>query len=78
LAGLGKYMNQDDNMDGGGEAAMIIGGTAALASIPFFIISSKNKRKAMSMSFKNQMIPQLQINGFAYSAIPSVNLKINL
>jgi hypothetical protein len=78
LAGLGKYMNQDDNIDGGGETAMIIGGTAALASIPLFIISSKNKKKAMSMSFKNQRIPRLQNNGFAYRAIPSFNIKISL
>jgi hypothetical protein len=78
LAGLNKYMDQGDNKDGGGEAAMIIGGTAALASIPLFIISSKNKKKAMSMSFKNQMIPQLQNSGFVYRTIPSLNIKISL
>lgn len=78
LAGLNKYMNQDDNVDGGGEAAMIIGGTAALGSIPLFIISSKNKKKAMSMAFKNQMLPKLQNNGFVYRVIPSLNLKISL
>jgi hypothetical protein len=78
LAGLNKYMDQGDNKDGGGEAAMIIGGTAALASIPLFIISSKNKKKAMSMSFKNQMIPQLQNSGFVYRTIPSLNIKVSL
>ncbi len=78
LAGVSKYMNREDNVDGGGEAAMIIGGTAALASIPLFIISSKNKKKAMSMSFINQRLPQLQNNGFVYRAIPSLSFKINL
>ena len=78
LAGLSKYMDQRDNKDGGGEAAMIIGGTAALASIPLFIISSRNKKKAMSMSFKNQMLPQLQSSGFVYQTIPSIHLKISL
>lgn len=78
LVGASKYMNQGDNIDGGGEAAMIIGGTAALASIPLFIISSKNKKKAMSMSFKNQRIPQLQDDSFVYRPIPSINLKIDL
>ena len=78
LAGVSKYMNQGDNIDGGGEAAMIIGGTAVLASIPLFIISSKNKKKGMSMSFKNQMLPQLQNSGFVYKVIPSLNLKISL
>lgn len=78
LAGLNKYMNQGDNIDGGGEAAMIIGGTAALASIPLFIISSKNKKKAMSMSFKNQMLPQFQGTGFIQRAVPSLHLKISI
>ena len=78
LAGVSKYMNQDDNVDGGGEAAMIIGGTAALTSIPFFIISSKNKKKAVSISFKNQRGLKLQNRGIVYQAIPSVNFKINL
>ncbi len=78
LAGLSKYMDQRDNKDGGGEAAMIIGGTAALASIPLFIISSKNKKKAMSISFYNQLIPQLQVSNFVYRAIPSINIKIDM
>ena len=78
LAGLNKYMDQGDNKDGGGEAAMIIGGTAALASIPLFIISSKNKKKAMGMSFKNQMVPEFQGIGFVYTPLPSLNLKIAL
>lgn len=78
LVGVSKYMNQSDNIDGGGEAAMIIGGTAALASIPLFIISSKNKKKAMSMSLKNQMLPQLQSSGFVYRSVPSLTLKFSL
>jgi hypothetical protein len=78
LAGLGKYMNQDDNIDGGGEAAMIIGGTAALASIPFFIISSKSKKNAMSVSFKNQLLPRIHETGFTYTPLPSLSLKISL
>jgi hypothetical protein len=78
LAGVSKYMNQDDNIDGGGEAAMIIGGVAGLASIPLFILSSKNKKKAMSISFRKQMVPQIQGNSFAYRAVPSLNFKISL
>ena len=78
IAGASKYMNQEDNVDGGGEAAMIIGGLAALGSVPLFVMAAKNKKKAGSLSFKNQMIPQLQNNSFVYRAIPSLNLKISL
>ncbi len=50
----------------------------AAASIPLFIISSKNKKKAMSMSFKNQRIPQFRGSSFVYRPIPSINFKIDL
>ena len=78
LAGASKYMNQNDNIDGGGEVAMAIGSIAAVASIPMFIIASKNKRKAASLSFKNEPSFQLQKSSFVYRAIPSINLKFQL
>ncbi len=51
FGGVSKNMNQLDNIDGGGKAAMLIGGTAVLSSIPLFIMASKKKKKAMSPSF---------------------------
>ena len=77
-AGVSKYMNQDDNIDGGGEAAMVIGGLSCLASIPFFIIASKNRKKARLMTFNNQRVPHLQNNSFVYRAVPSLTFKISL
>ena len=78
LAGASKYMNQNDDIDGGGEVVMVVGGLAGLSSIPFFIMASKNKKKAMSFSFKNGTMPQLQKNNFAYRPIPSLTMKITL
>lgn len=78
VVGVSKYMNQNDNKDGGGEAAMVIGGIAGLSSIPFFIMASKNKKKAISLSFKNQIIPQLQKNYFSNKSLLSFNLKISI
>lgn len=77
-AGINKYMNQEDNVDGGGEAAMVVGGLSCLASIPLFIIGSKNKKKARLMAINTQRIPQKQKSGFAYQAIPSLSIKIGL
>ena len=77
-AGVSKYMNQEDNIDGGGEAAMVIGGLSCLASIPLFIIASKNRKKARLMTFNNQRVPHLQNNSFVYRAVPSLTLKISL
>jgi len=55
------------------------GGFAALAiSIPFFTASLKNKRKAISISFKNETAPQIQSSRFVYKSVPSLTLKVCL
>jgi phosphate/sulfate permease len=50
----------------------------ATGSIPLFIASGKNKRKGMSLSFKNETVPQLLRQSFVYKSVPSLSLKINL
>lgn len=50
----------------------------SLSSIPFFISSGKNKRKAMSLSFKMEQVPQLQIASLVNKPIPSISLKLRL
>jgi len=55
-----------------------IGALSMLGSIPLFIASGKNKRKAMSMSFKNEMMRQLQTGSFVNRSVPSLSLKISL
>jgi hypothetical protein len=59
-----------------------IGAVCMVGSIPFFIASAKNKRKAMSLSFKNETIPSRLLSGqkssFVNRSIPSLSLKINL
>ncbi len=61
------------------ETIMIIGGTAAmLSSIPLFIASGKNKRKAMNLSFKNETAPQIYKSSLIYTSIPSLSLKFHL
>ena len=55
-----------------------IGLLSMLGSIPFFIASGKNKRKAASLSFNNMRTPQIKNSSMVYKPIPSVSLKINL
>lgn len=58
---------------------LVIGGGALVAgSIPLFIASGKNKRKAMNISFKIQRSPQLLQSGLSYQNIPAVSIKIGL
>lgn len=59
--------------------ALFFGGSAvALSSIPFFISSGKNRRKAMNLSFKMEQVTQLRIASLVNKPTPSVSLKIRL
>lgn len=55
-----------------------IGSAMIVGSVPLFIASSRNKRKSMSLSFKNEMAPQLLKGSFVYQTVPSLTLKISL
>lgn len=60
-----------------GTLLFVTGLASAIASIPMFTASARNKRKAMNLSFKKQMIPQLQNYGLTFRSVPSVNIKIS-
>ena len=59
-------------------ALFFCGSAVALSSIPFFIISGKNKRKAMSLAFKIEQMPELQNVAIVNKPIPSATLKRRL
>jgi hypothetical protein len=61
-----------------GYGLAVAGLVAAAGSIPLFIAAARNKRKAMSISLKNEAIPQLQNGSFVNRSVPSLSLKINL
>ena len=63
------------------ENILLATGTASmLASIPFFIASKKNKRKAMDISanIKMENSRMLQYRSFVETSYPAIALKINL
>ena len=60
-----------------GAALILIGGLFDLVSIPFFISSANNKHRALSLSFKNDTVPQLQKNKLVKVPLPSVSLVVN-
>lgn len=57
---------------------VIGGGAAIIGSIPLFIAAGKNKRRAMSLSFKNETVPLPQPGGFANQSALSVTINIGL
>ena len=54
------------------------GTLSMLGSIPFFISSHHNKKKAASLSFKNEMVPGIYKSGLVYSMVPSLALRFKL
>lgn len=58
--------------------AISIGSAMMVGSVPLFIASGRNKRQSMSLSFKNEMAPQLLKGSFVNRQVPSIFLKINL
>ena len=61
-------------------ALLVVGSVLTLGSIPLFIASAKNKRKAMNASayFKMEEAQQFQGSSFITKTVPSLTLKINL
>jgi len=59
-------------------AVAITGLGISLFSIPFFISSAKNARRAATISFNNQKVYYLQQNGLALKTVPSLTLRISL
>lgn len=68
----------DDKTTKTGIVLNIIGLCSIAGSIPLFIVSHKNKKRAMNLSFKNETAPQLQNSKFVNQPVPSLSLKISL
>ncbi len=61
------------------ESLLILSGLLITSvSIPLFISSQINKKKGMVVSFKNQVLPQVNNSSFIYKPVPSIAFKINL
>lgn len=73
------YTGQNESVNSGAAVAIFLVGLGGMVgSIPIFIASGKNRKKAMSMSFKIQPVPQIQTTKIISTSIPSLNLKIGL
>ena len=64
--------------DGIKAACGITGLLSMLGSIPFFIASSRNNKKAMSLSFRNETAPRLYQNSWVQKPFPALSFKVSL
>ena len=61
-----------------GEVMVTAGLFAGLGSIPLFIASSRNKRKAMSLSLKNEQFQSIKNSSLVSRPMPAVSLRVKL
>jgi hypothetical protein len=71
----------DSNVNDGGDSGAVFAvvGLAVMgASVPLFIAAARNKKRAASLTFKNQFVPQFSNGSFVKKPIPSLSLKISI
>jgi len=73
---IGAFCDDKYKNDGIKSTLFIAGGVAALGSIPFFIASKKNRRKATSVSFKMENTIQLYNRNLASASFPALRVKL--
>ena len=70
-----KDVYENDGLKG---AFMVAGTLGMLGSIPFFIASGKNKKRAASISFRNFPIPAIRNGNIVKQPVPSLYLNVSL
>ncbi|MBP6477320.1 MAG: hypothetical protein KA290_06350 [Chitinophagaceae bacterium] len=76
--GLGNLFVEESQKNSSGDIFTVLGVISIAGSIPLLISAGKNKRKALSLSVKNQPSQVLQNNRLYSKIIPSLTFKINL
>lgn len=72
------FVEESSRKSSGGNALIVAGIISIAGSIPLFISASANKRKAISLSVKNQPSEIIKNNRFYTKITPSLTFKINL
>jgi len=77
---FGTLLTLGTNVNPGGAVLAIVGLLSTIGSIPLFIASGKNKRKASSVStsFKMENAPVIQRASLVKRSYPALSLKIGL
>ena len=74
-----NFAGSDGEVNNSNSIVFLVTGLVAMgASIPFFIASSKNKKKAADISFRMEKAPQIQQGSFVFHSYPALSFRINL
>jgi len=61
-----------------GPLSILLGAGLMVTSVPIFIAAGNNKRKGMSLSFKNETAPHIQSGIILSKSVPALSLKFGL
>lgn len=75
---IGFNSESEDRQANAAGVVFLIGGAAMVSSIPFFILSGSNKKKAASLSFRMEKQPLLQRASLVNISYPSLALRVKL
>ena len=79
LHGVVDFIDEEHSKNAGvGPTFVLIGAAAIIGSIPFFIASSKNRRRSRFVSFTSQPLPELVKNIVRNKFVPSISLHFKL
>ena len=80
LAVTGVAVSASNWESSAGDVLLVIGGASMIGSIPFFIASGKNKKKARSMSagLKMETAPSIQRASVINRSYPAVAVNLRL
>jgi hypothetical protein len=75
---VGAFIGETPTNENKGLWLCYVGSAAAITSIPLFISSHKNKKRAASVALSNQNIYAPFQNNFVVKTQPTLTLKLNL
>lgn len=75
---IGAFADEASTNENKGLWLCYVGGAAAITSVPFFISSHKNKKRAASVALSNQNIYVPFQNNFVVKTQPTLTLKLSL
>ena len=78
VVGVAQSLGSSNGFLPAGIVPMVLGAGADLASIPFFISASRNKKLASSVTINSEKILLLQQNSLCLKMQPAITFKINL
>jgi len=82
VVGLSTGLNAADDVNLNeaitGGSLIIVGAVIDLGSIPLFIAGAKNKRRAMSVTINNDLVPSLRQGSIAHVPMPTLSFVFKL